>query len=314
MKTPYRKLWIILGLLTAFVIALQFTSVELQNPPALAEFQAPREVKKILQRACYDCHSNQSKPEWYDKIAPVSFLVAHDVLEARSRFNFSEWDRNLPAVQQVLLWEMVNAIEQVKMPLKRYTSIHPQARVSAAELRILKGYVNTLSGRHRTDITKLIRNPGQDFKSYSQSTNTPVSLNGIPYTADYKNWKVISITDKYDGGSMRIVYGNEKMVKAIQDGQLPFPDGAKMVKVVWGKQQADKDGNVLPGNFQNVQLMIKNAKKYKATEGWGFARFDGLTLKPFGKTAGFDRTCINCHRLLVPENDFVFNIPTKSTK
>ena len=60
---------------------------------------------------------------------------------------------------------------------------------------------------------------------------------------------------------MRIVFGNEKMVKAIQNGQLPFPDGAKMVKVVWGKQQVDKNGNVLPGNFQNVQLMIKNAKK-----------------------------------------------------
>jgi len=79
--------------------------------------------------------------------------------------------------------------------------------------------------------------------------------------ADYKNWQVISITDKYDGSSMRIVFGNEKMVKAIQNGQLPFPDGAKMVKVVWGKQQVDKNGNVLPGNFQNVQLMIKNAKK-----------------------------------------------------
>lgn len=101
------------------------------------------------------------------------------------------------------------------------------------------------------------------------------------------------------------------MIKAIKKGQLPFPDGAKMAKVVWGKQHVDKNGNVLPGNFQNVQFMIKDSKKFSDTEGWGFARFDGHQLKPYGKTAIFARTCINCHRLLVSKNDFVFNIPTK---
>jgi hypothetical protein len=83
------------------------------------------------------------------------------------------------------------------------------------------------------------------------------------------------------------------------------------VKVVWGKQAEDKEGNVLPGNFQNAQFMIKDSKKYSATEGWGFAKFDGLDLKPAGKTILFEQTCANCHRLLAPENDFVFNIPTK---
>ena len=140
---------------------------------------------------------------------------------------------------------------------------------------------------------------------------TSVSLNGIPYSADYKNWKIISVTDKFDGGSMRIVYGNDIMVKAIQKCQLPFPDGARIVKVVWGKQSEDKDGNVLPGNFQNAQFMIKDSKKYSTTEGWGFAKFDGLDLEPAGKTILFEQTCANCHRLLAPENDFVFNIPTK---
>ncbi|MBO9658268.1 MAG: cytochrome P460 family protein, partial [Chitinophagaceae bacterium] len=89
------------------------------------------------------------------------------------------------------------------------------------------------------------------------------------------------------------------------------PDGAKIAKVVWGKQQEDSNGYVLPGNFQNVQMMIKDSKKFRTTEGWGFAKFDGLHLKPFGSTALFQTTCINCHRLLVPENDFVFNIPTR---
>lgn len=302
-----RGVTLLKGLAIALVvifIGLQIASPPVENPPVTSEIAVPEEVKQILKRACYDCHSNEAKVEWYDKIAPASFVVAHDVKEARSRFNFSEWDKNPGAVKELLLWEMVNAIEQDQMPLKRYRLAHPAGRVSASEVAILKRYVNTLPGRHKVDTARIVTQTVTNHQ-------TPVSLNGIPYSADYKNWKIISVTDKFDGGSMRIVYGNDIVVKAIQNRKLPFPDGAKIVKVVWGKQAEDKDGNVLPGNFQNVQFMIKDSRKYSATEGWGFAKFDGLELKPAGKTVLFEQTCINCHRLLAPENDFVFNIPTK---
>jgi hypothetical protein len=290
-------------------VGLQISSPKIENPPVTSEIALPDDVKQILKRACYDCHSNESKVKWFDKIAPASFLVAHDIDEARARFNFSEWDKNPAAVQELLLWEMVNAVEQEKMPLKRYQLAHSGGKVSESELAVLKRYVNTLSGRHKVDTARIVAQTTVNQVVYSQ--NTPVSLNGIPYSADYKNWKIISVTDKFDGGSMRIVYGNDIMVKAIKDRQLPFPDGARIVKVVWGKQVEDADGNVLPGNFQNAQFMIKDSKKYSGTEGWGFAKFDGLALKPAGKTILFEQTCSNCHRLLAPENDFVFNIPTK---
>ncbi|KAA0991987.1 heme-binding domain-containing protein [Dyadobacter aurulentus] len=290
-------------------VGLQIISPSIENPPVTSEIVVPVEVKQILERACYDCHSNESKVEWFDKIAPASFLVAHDMEEARSRFNFSEWDKNPPAVQELLLWEMVNAIEQKKMPLKRYQLAHSGSKVSASELAVLKQYVNTLPGRNKVDTARIVAQTSSIRKV--TTGKTPVSLNGIPYSADYKNWKIISLTDKFDGGSTRIVYGNDIMVKAIQNRRLPFPDGARIVKVVWGKQVEDAEGNVLPGNFQNAQFMVKDSKKYSATEGWGFAKFDGLALKPAGKTILFEQTCINCHRLLSPENDFVFNIPTK---
>ncbi|MCF2517724.1 heme-binding domain-containing protein [Dyadobacter sp. CY351] len=289
--------------------AFQIGSPAIENPPVTSEIVVPKEVKQILERACYDCHSNEAKVEWFDRIAPASFLVAHDVNEARARFNFSEWDRNPPAVQELLLWEMVNAIDQQKMPLQRYRLAHPGGKVSASELTVLKQYVNTLPGRHKVDTVRIVARSLTNDKILTQKT--PVSLNGIPYSADYKNWKIISVTDKFDGGSMRIVYGNDILVKALKNHQLPFPDGSRVVKVVWGKQVEDKDGNVLPGNFQNAQFMIKDSKKYSSTEGWGFAKFDGLDLKPAGKTVLFEQTCANCHRLLAPENDFVFNIPTK---
>lgn len=296
-------------MLTLIFVGLQIGSPDIENPRVTSEIAVPADVKQILERACYDCHSNESKVEWFDKIAPASFIVAHDINEARSRFNFSEWDKNPAAVQELLLWEMVNAIEQKKMPLKRYQLAHSGGKVSGSELAVLKKYVNTLPGRHKVDTARIM---SQTSSNQQVATpKTPVSLNGIPYSSDYKNWKIISITDKFDGGSMRIVYGNDIMVTAIKNRQLPFPDGARIVKVVWGKQTEDAEGNVLPGNFQNAQFMIKDSKKYSATEGWGFAKFDGLDLKPAGKTVLFEQTCANCHRLLAPENDFVFNIPTK---
>ena len=295
--------------LVLIFVGLQITSPAIENPHVTSEIVLPVQVKQILERACYDCHSNESKVAWFDKIAPASFLVAHDIHEARSRFNFSEWDRNPAAVQELLLWEMVNAIEQKKMPLKRYQLAHAGGKVSESELAVLKEFVNTLPGRHKVDTAQIVAQSSANQSVSMQKT--PVSLNGIPYAADYKNWKIISVTNKFDGGSMRIIYGNDIMVKAIKERRLPFPDGARIVKVVWGKQVEDADGNVLPGNFQNAQFMIKDSKKYGSTEGWGFARFDGLALKPTGKTILFEQTCINCHRLLALQNDFVFNVPTK---
>jgi hypothetical protein len=291
-------------------VTLQFSSPEITNPPVVSQIDAPDEVRTILERACYDCHSNQSKPAWIDQIAPVSYLVASDIKEARSRFNLSDWNSIPKPKQEVLLWEIVNAIEQGEMPLKNYLAVHPSAKITKDELNTLKKYVNTLPGRKQVDTTPIIKNTRQTAAA-AVPRKVPTSLNGISYSADYKSWKVISSTDKYDSGTMRVVYGNDIMVKALQNGTMPFPDGAKIVKAVWNVKPEDKDGNVFPANFVNVQIMLKDSKRFKDTEGWGFAKFDGLDLLPYGKTANYATACINCHRLLVPENDFVFNIPTK---
>src|SRR5215217_7297297 len=121
MKKPGLTFYKVAAIVVVLIfVGAQIISPDIQNPPVTSEIVVPTEVKQILERACYDCHSNESKVEWFDKIAPASFLVGHDIDEARSRLNFSEWDKNPSAVQELLLWEIVNAIEQKKMPLKRY--------------------------------------------------------------------------------------------------------------------------------------------------------------------------------------------------
>lgn len=219
----YCRVLLIVGVLAAGFVLLQFTSPVIVNPPSTKEISAPEEVSRILKQSCYDCHSNAADPAWYGRIAPVSFLVAHDINEGRSRFNFSEWDKNPPVVQELLLWEMVNAIEQGKMPLARYNLLHSGARVSATDLAILKKYINSLPGRHKVDTARIIKPTAlSSGETDAEESPIPVSPNGVPYYPDYKNWKIISITDKYDGGSMRVVYANDIMYKAIKSNKMLF--------------------------------------------------------------------------------------------
>jgi len=302
-----RKLAVIsAGILFAGLIGMQLGSPSISNPAVSGDFKGPKEIKSIFERSCYDCHSNETKLQWFDKLAPFSYMVAADVREARSRYNFSMWDSISPADQEVKLWYMVNMIEAGKMPLPQYTAVHSKARITDEELVLLKNYVTELSNRnHGAGDT-------MEIKTAKKSAgDMPKSINGISYFDSYKSWKVIASTNRLDNGTMRLVYGNDITVKAIKENTInPWPDGAIIVKVVWNLQPQDKEGNVIPGNFNNVQMMIKDSKRFSDTEGWGFARFNGLELKPYGSTVAFAVSCINCHRL-VAKNGFVFDIPTK---
>lgn len=73
-------------------VSLRLASPEIPNPSATVEFAGPDSITMIFKRACYDCHSNETRLAWYDKFAPISWKIAADVTTARERFNFSHWD------------------------------------------------------------------------------------------------------------------------------------------------------------------------------------------------------------------------------
>jgi hypothetical protein len=73
------------------------------------------------------------------------------------------------------------------------------------------------------------------------------------------------------------------------------------------------DGLVHPGKFIQVELMVKNAQGYKDTEGWGWGRWRGLDLKPYGKDARFVNECTGCHQPL-RGNDYVYTMPVTTAK
>jgi hypothetical protein len=107
---------------------------------------------------------------------------------------------------------------------------------------------------------------------------------------------------------MRAILGNPTAIKAIRENKInPWPDGSAFAKVAW-KQLADTAGNVRPGEFLQVEFMIRDSKQYADTKGWGWARWKGMDLVPYGKNALFTTECISCHRPM-KDNDFVFTMP-----
>jgi len=123
--------------LVVVLLALQLVPIDRENPPVTGAIDAPAEVVAILERACYDCHSNKTTWPWYSHVAPVSFLVADDVEEAREHLNFSEWDK-LPADKRAhAIEEIWEEVKDDEMPLWFYTPLHPDAKLSDADRETL---------------------------------------------------------------------------------------------------------------------------------------------------------------------------------
>ena len=134
--------------------------------------------------------------------------------------------------------------------------------------------------------------------------------NGIAFPQDYRDWRVISISHRTDNNTMRVILGNDAAIKAARNGKTnPWPDGAVLGKVVW--KQTAKDNwptAIAPKEFVHAEFMFKDTKKWASTGGWGYARWKGAGLAPYGKDASFAQECVVCHTP-VKQRDWVFTDP-----
>jgi len=293
-------------------VGIQFIRPTLTNPPVTAELQAPAEVKEILRNSCYSCHSNETRLPWFDKVVPAFWIVTSDVREARRHLNFSEIGK-LPAAQQKgFLFEAVNQIQMGAMPLPSYLRVHPHAAVTPEQLAVLRNYLAPpdTAMAPAADTSAADEQYGKWVKSSEETLNVQPEPNGVAFLPDYKNWKAISSTERYDNHTMRVILGNDIAVKALAEGHInPWPDGTAFAKVAW-LQQPDGMGVIHTGPFIQVELMIRDGKRYADTAGWGWGRWRGTDLKPYGKDAAFTNECVSCHAP-VSKNDYVYTMPIK---
>lgn len=117
-------------LLGVFLL-MQLVPYRVTNPPVRQEptWDSPR-TARLVRAACYDCHSNESDPYFFEKIAPVSWLVTKDVRAARSERNFSECRPSDDADD-----DPGEVVRDGEMPPRRYTmfGLHPEAELSARQ-------------------------------------------------------------------------------------------------------------------------------------------------------------------------------------
>jgi hypothetical protein len=128
---------------------------------------------------------------------------------------------------------------------------------------------------------------------------------GVTIPTGYREWQMIAVSHEVGLDEFRGILGNDIAMKAYRQGGLPFPDGAMLVKIAWKHVPLPKspfDGAFVPGSATTVQVMIKDSKKYAATNGWGYGRF--INGKPVDE--GQHRTCAACHKAFASEHDFVF--------
>jgi mono/diheme cytochrome c family protein len=99
------------------------------NPPGRTEPQwSGAHTRELARRACFDCHSNETKWPWYSHVAPASWLVQSDVDEGRGDLNFSEGPAGTKRAKKA-----AREVSEGDMPPLPYRLMHPEARLTDAE-------------------------------------------------------------------------------------------------------------------------------------------------------------------------------------
>ena len=99
----------------------------------LSGAQIDSETLGLIQRACQNCHSFNTELPFYGRIAPMSWLMARDVRQARLHMNLSQWQEYSTDDRIMLLSEVGSAVKNHEMPVRRYVLLHSEARLSDQE-------------------------------------------------------------------------------------------------------------------------------------------------------------------------------------
>jgi len=139
---------------TLGIFVLIFILVQFIRPAKINEkidqkiaLHPPKNVEKILVKACYDCHSDRVRYPWYSNIAPFSWTIAHHIEEGRKAINFSKWEKMPKDIREKRLDRAVHMIDIGVMPLPTYKLIHKDAVLSKKEKETLKEYFESLRSK-----------------------------------------------------------------------------------------------------------------------------------------------------------------------
>ncbi len=122
-------------------LAMQLIVPSKTNPPTdkTKELTAPENVTSILKKACYDCHSNETRWPWYTSVAPFSWIAATHVHEGRAWVNFSEWE-NYEEANKTKLKKLIFRAVSHAMPPHTYKLMHKESELTQDEKKLLRDW------------------------------------------------------------------------------------------------------------------------------------------------------------------------------
>jgi heme-binding protein len=119
------------------------------NPPVRREpAWDSAETRLLARRACFDCHSNETRWPWWSHVAPASWIIEHDIEEARAVLNFSDWQRPSPEVS-----EAAETVLSRDMPPWMYALAH--GRLTSSERVTLAAGLAATVGREQRGAGRL---------------------------------------------------------------------------------------------------------------------------------------------------------------
>ena len=153
------------------------------------------------------------------------------------------------------------------------------------------------------------KSKSEEHHESGQVDEEAAPIYGVTIPPGYRDLKLVYVThEEGDFDQLRAQLGNDIAIKAYREGKLPFPDGAIIVALHWKRVPSEEDNKVfgrvqafIAGSPVNLQVMVKDSKKYAATGGWGFGDFRNG--KP--SDAALHEKCFTCH-IPAKASDYVF--------
>jgi heme-binding protein len=142
------------GLMFFALAALAFTTATSEGArnqpgiarPFLAGSNVPEPVRAVLQRACQNCHSENTVWPWYSQIPPVSWQIHDDVARGRAFMNLSKWSDYSEGQRRGFTVAIGAAIQSKLMPPAKYVWLHREARLSGDEIELVKAWTLAEAG------------------------------------------------------------------------------------------------------------------------------------------------------------------------
>jgi hypothetical protein len=139
--------------LAAVVAVIQFVrpakneSTDITTADLTRVYSVPPEIKSILEKSCYDCHSNRTRYPWYAEIQPVGWWLNSHIQEGKEHLNFSEFGAYPAKKADHKLEEIEEAVTEGWMPLSSYVWIHRDAQLHPEQAQAIAAWAHSLRAR-----------------------------------------------------------------------------------------------------------------------------------------------------------------------